>query len=172
MIYHTLSQNPLESSNPYPCLIQAADVLHDMEYLFERGGLFLPEAAKDSVTQMVFRSLKDIGVVKFLGSRHPGARGDRPERAASVWDPSGGDLTKSKEVAVKIYRVFKAYFDSNFPAHEYANCFACLDLANGLSLEQRGKLVRAIAKQNSLDPEATWNPGLHSISVVSKSLNP
>ena len=128
-----------------------------MEYFFEKGAVFLPDAAKDTVTQTVASTLREIGVVKFLGSRHPGARGARPERAASVWDPSEGDLTKSKEVATKIFQVFKAYFDSNFPAHEYSNCFAWMDLSNSLTLDQRGHLVKAIAQHNMLDAESTWS---------------
>ncbi|CAE7715604.1 unnamed protein product, partial [Symbiodinium sp. CCMP2592] len=146
-----------DTDNDEACVTaqQAAETIHTMEHMFDKGGVFLPSAAA-TVTQTVIRTLQDIGIITFLGNRTTGSRGPRPLRAVAVWDVSEGDLTESRQVAQKVYRIYKAFFDSNFPRHEYSNAFAAMDLENDLTLSQRGELVQSIAQQNHMDGAKTW----------------
>lgn len=123
-----------------------------MSVLFERGGVFLPDAV-GLATQKVFQFLKRLGVVRYF----VGAGATRREVAATVPVPSSLDQDEiAQQDAKQVHSIFKSFFDVNFPMYELTNCYSCFDLDAPLSWSQREKLFKSIALHESLDADESW----------------
>ena len=124
--------------------------------LFSRGGVFLASAA-GLVTQKAYTALKNIGVIKY----HVGPPSHRREVAAAVpipQDPISDDAANPlRQSATEIYKVFKAFFDVNFPLYELTNCYAAFDLDSSLTWSQRETFVKALCAHEKLDADLCWS---------------
>jgi hypothetical protein len=60
------------------------------------------------------------------------------------------------ENAQKVFKIFSAHFQAEFPMWEESNTFAAFDLSAPLSLDDRKVLLRAVAAKHSVNFETAW----------------
>lgn len=125
---------------------QARAVLHDMAVMF-RNEAVLQDTAQDMMTQKVLQTISDIGVVQYR---------DGPRTVSASIPVPANKMEMLKQHCQKVWSVFRAFFESNFPGHEVVNCYAALDLEADLTWSQRREFIYALARHEDLPEADVW----------------
>ncbi|CAE7296558.1 unnamed protein product, partial [Symbiodinium sp. CCMP2456] len=140
---------PESYSKVYMKAGEVSDFLHTMEVLFDDLAILDETAAEDTITGKVASAIKKMPVIKYWEQGK--------ERACSI-PPASHD--RLHPVCRDIYKLVKAFVNTQFPDHELVNAYAALRLDKAVPWNQRRKLLRTIAAHEQCSDSDLWTPGL------------
>ena len=132
-------------------LCQVSEFLHTVEVLFDDLAILDEAAREDTVAAKTASAIKKMPVIKYWEQGR--------ERACSI-PPASHD--RLHPVCRDIYKLVKAFLNTQFPEHELVNAYAALRLDKAVTWSQRRKLLRTIAAHEQCSDADLWTHGLKS----------
>ena len=107
------------------------------------GGLFLP-SARGTMVHALLTHCRD-------GLRVEHCYNGTKRKYISIWPSASSlDLRKAKQQARQHFKIYEAFFDSHFPGFGEQCMFACFDLSDAITWEQRRNFLRLLSARRGL----------------------